>query len=921
MAKRPDLNSDFSQKLLGDIRRRKEKLGFGSSNTQADCHKSFRGSRETAKNNNLLQQNNNNTTVKPNNNKGFSSPKRNNKSQITPKTSSQEIVPFRKDKNPVRDKIDVSMALALALSKTGKLQNIELLSRTKIGTDFVTHRGTIQFSNLNSNRQFMSNGSQYLFLPEFGVEKLHEMINAYTRNRNFRDLEECLNMLIMMQDAQDYMVGSKSSNNNYNNSRVLLLKDKKDNENESRNKSKNQNKLEKNGMNAGRNKKQGNNLLAVSNSKSCDIYNCNNSNKNNSDCNNKRMPGLVARLMGLEEFPQPVKSNVEIKEVETEIKNEILHDKNTNNGKNIERITTKPPSKRETRLERMTRSYIDDKRGYLEKSTNNREKSKPKKIEEKALVVKPSVEMKLRDKYYSYLNNGDKKNTTSAPKKFVKFECVNKDLGKKGSNSIPSQKKKNSSTLSSSKINNTKNHKGLENGCKIGEKIIEIDQNLKEIKKKIEQEFESKLENFGEINAEKYANIETNSSDDRILNTETFNKNGDKIIEIDENLNEIKKNIEEFESKIESFEENNVKKDANIETKSSDDRILNTKTFNKNGDKIIDIDQNLKEIKKKIEEEFEAKLENFEENNAKKDTNNETKTPDDRILNTETIDCIDLNSTVVDAQEIIQVPFLEEQEFKLHEQIDSCNYIKETRNLFSDEDLLTENQILNTETTNCKDITSTDIDTHQIIQFPSLKEELKLQDSVNEQIDSCNYIKESKNLYSDEDLLNEDQILLKENLLKDTQFLDLAQKISKIEIPLDTPPFQEVTKTPLDKESDTVLFHTVHGILKRKGEKYDLFCTNFKFHNLNSLIKELDSDLKSLEFKSDREFVEVLQQMLEREIGGRNSDSNCMWEFGWNLKHFARCEKFEIAKDLEKHLVSGLITEFTEDLIEEILLI
>jgi hypothetical protein len=35
MARRPDLNSDFAQKLLGDIRVRKEKLGYTSSGQQS----------------------------------------------------------------------------------------------------------------------------------------------------------------------------------------------------------------------------------------------------------------------------------------------------------------------------------------------------------------------------------------------------------------------------------------------------------------------------------------------------------------------------------------------------------------------------------------------------------------------------------------------------------------------------------------------------------------------------------------------------------------------------------------------------------------------------------------------------------------------------------------------------------------------
>jgi hypothetical protein len=128
-------------------------------------------------------------------------------------------VPFQgggsKPKPAANVDVDMQMALALTLSNRGKLQNIQFME---------------------------SNGGNYLLSPggkvSVGVQKLNDILMAYTSGASMRsfgkrgsvevgkqllrgamDLEESWNMLMMLQEASDYMGSS-------GNGKVLLLEGK-----------------------------------------------------------------------------------------------------------------------------------------------------------------------------------------------------------------------------------------------------------------------------------------------------------------------------------------------------------------------------------------------------------------------------------------------------------------------------------------------------------------------------------------------------------------------------------------------------------------------------------------------------------------------------------------------------------------------
>ncbi|KAG1348084.1 hypothetical protein COCNU_06G019130 [Cocos nucifera] len=170
------------------------------------------------------------------------------------KTTAQEgasraIVPVGRATNTERT-VDVSMALALALSKTGKLQNIELFTNATVGNERILHRGSISFRE--NNGRYMSDKrnstDQHPFLSHQqigeiskGVQKLNNILEICSNRPKFNrdsidlgrellrgamDLEESLRMLVTLQEASDYMVGSQGK-------QVRLLKDKDEDESSS----------------------------------------------------------------------------------------------------------------------------------------------------------------------------------------------------------------------------------------------------------------------------------------------------------------------------------------------------------------------------------------------------------------------------------------------------------------------------------------------------------------------------------------------------------------------------------------------------------------------------------------------------------------------------------------------------------------
>uniref|UniRef100_A0ACD5XCN4 Uncharacterized protein n=1 Tax=Avena sativa TaxID=4498 RepID=A0ACD5XCN4_AVESA len=267
MARVPDLGSDFAQKLLLDLRRRRERLGFGSaaaaqqqqratSSAAAATRDARSGSQKPLRSQKPQQAapaprarapeakaapTRSSNQQQPGN--AIGKPRRRRDVAPVAAADARAIVPYQgaeggagggggKPKHVVASNVDVQRmaALALALSDGGKLRNIEIMARD--GSVFLRAPDT------PAHRR----GGAGAGRVAIGVQDLNDMLmaayssgvhsgrrrsdGAGEKKRLFRgsmDMEEALSMLVMLQDASGYVEGSGSG-------KVLLLKDKENRE-------------------------------------------------------------------------------------------------------------------------------------------------------------------------------------------------------------------------------------------------------------------------------------------------------------------------------------------------------------------------------------------------------------------------------------------------------------------------------------------------------------------------------------------------------------------------------------------------------------------------------------------------------------------------------------------------------------------
>ncbi|CAM0876513.1 unnamed protein product [Alopecurus aequalis] len=256
MARVPDLGSDFAQKMLLDLRRRRERLGFGSSAVAATqqqqraatpldaCSSSQKPlgnqrpqqaapaprSRSPETRTTTSRSSPGNATATA------GKPRRRRDASPVAAADARAIVPFegeggdRKPRHVVAGDVHLQQmaALALALSDGGKLRNMEIVARN----------GSVFFHQPETPGHHRGGGAHASNMA-IGLQDLNDMlISAYSSagggrrsdeagKRFFRgsmDMEEALSMLVMLQDASGYTERSAGSG------KVLLLKGKENRE-------------------------------------------------------------------------------------------------------------------------------------------------------------------------------------------------------------------------------------------------------------------------------------------------------------------------------------------------------------------------------------------------------------------------------------------------------------------------------------------------------------------------------------------------------------------------------------------------------------------------------------------------------------------------------------------------------------------
>ncbi|XP_059634039.1 uncharacterized protein LOC132276575 isoform X2 [Cornus florida] len=174
-------------------------------------------------------------------------------------------------------------------------------------------------------------------------------------------------------------------------------------------------------------------------------------------------------------------------------------------------------------------------------------------------------------------------------------------------------------------------------------------------------------------------------------------------------------------------------------------------------------------------------------------------------------------------------------------------------------------------------------------------------------------------------LLTEWETDLKQILIKSQLFLNTAEALFKLNIPIGI--LQGSDYYSQDEESRIIL-DCCYEVMKRKGRRQELAIHPFvkisissvKISSLDHLVKHLYKDLERSRFygsngSNEYDAADYLHKLLERDIQDRDPDVNSMWDFSWNEMMFTFHEKNDVIRDVERHVLNGLVDEIVKDLL------
>ncbi|KAI3955597.1 hypothetical protein MKW92_044914 [Papaver armeniacum] len=153
---------------------------------------------------------------------------------------------------------------------------------------------------------------------------------------------------------------------------------------------------------------------------------------------------------------------------------------------------------------------------------------------------------------------------------------------------------------------------------------------------------------------------------------------------------------------------------------------------------------------------------------------------------------------------------------------------------------------------------------------------------------------------------NEDH--LKQILLRSRVFLNAVVALFRFQFPVGT------------------LHYSGYETMRRKGKIQELNCNpcignsvgSKKVRCLDSLVNELNEDLETYKYSANEHIEDEashLHYLVQKDIENKNPVVNCMWDFGWSDMMFSCIEKEEVVRDVEKHVLNRLIDEITRDFI------
>ncbi|XP_039130965.1 uncharacterized protein LOC120267394 [Dioscorea cayenensis subsp. rotundata] len=871
------------------------------------------------------------------------------------KGMSQDIVPFGAKR--LEQNIDVSMALALALSKTGKLQNIELI----MNYGSMNGRSMSNITRLNSDG-FPILSNLHIGEVSKGVQKLNKILNdhsdglQFSRNsidigrellRGAMDLEESLKMLVTLQEASDYMVGS-------NGRQVRLLKGKED-ESSSSDKVHQKKQLDRPRFSfdvspkylceMGRDNKKTN---IEPKSIGCNIF-CTKTDMQHTNTSEKPHRGETFSLLngastsksnklGGKGGPPSEKSTGQKVHKVTYSEKAVFRSDNankvsgergireTNAAKNIESVSdngkvnmgnlnhteNKKPA---SRLHAKIIKQIDMNNVNHEKETRAAKK-KEERVEENRETDQHKFKERNRKPVHGVAQDV---HTAPVATYYRHKEEVTNEEG--------DQKQKSSMKGNAVRLQN----EDLKSKVK-----ITVNRSEKETKpdaKSKQQYEEEKITDLKLKNLEKYPDETSTkkfSSNLTVLASHRCstkaNNTGQK-----ENLKRIHNERAKLVKKASTFYEEGMK----ISNGGLDRKIFKT-------DSTTDQEKTKHSLQR-------TKIQNFVciKSTEKPDVSqvvgkeNEIDTPHENgqllkqqssVFQEQEQRCED-NDNKATEEKFIDLPENQENQFQQEMTCtslscgpltDDCEKLRVTSNEATVENN-SHGPTIRTVLQQLPDIPEKE-DTEEMSFNIKENDHEGPTDSMQMQDTDFEHVKWQKQELSEnikEESLTEKGSPFKKMVVNNKNFLNTAQALFKLEIPIG---ILHASENAYPAEDSKGTLDCVYEVMRRKNRREEsnfalrLSIAPIRERSLDDLIQELNGDLQNLKCPitkegGDYDTAEMLHKMLARDIQNCNPDINCMWDLGWTMMLFADAEKDEVVRDVEKHILNMLINEFALDIL------
>ncbi|XP_021725559.1 uncharacterized protein LOC110692791 [Chenopodium quinoa] len=172
--------------------------------------------------------------------------------------------------------------------------------------------------------------------------------------------------------------------------------------------------------------------------------------------------------------------------------------------------------------------------------------------------------------------------------------------------------------------------------------------------------------------------------------------------------------------------------------------------------------------------------------------------------------------------------------------------------------------------------------------------------------------------------LTEDELFLKQNLIKSHLILNTAEALFKLNIPISI--LNYASDQICEEKDSKIILDCGYELLKRKGRQENFFYASTKifrtganFRSLDDLVKQLHKDFEALRYygRNGRDeyddYANCILKLLETDIYNRHPDLNCMWDIGWNESKFQCAKMDEAIGIIEQLMLDELVDELAND--------